>query len=186
MKFIALPSAVVVLLAICMPGPVLGDQTDSRLDALFATLQSSEDEAVLQETEAAIWEIWYDSGEQAVDEKMEQAAELMLSGNLPAAERIYSEVIEMLPEFSEGWNRRATVRFYQSDFAGSLDDIEETLRLEPRHFGAIWGLGMIFGQQGDYERAILAFERLLEIKPNAADARPRIEMLKQQMAGEAV
>lgn len=179
-----LPLAAVM--AICIPAFAFGDQTDQRLDGLFEILRSSDDEAVLEETESAIWKIWYDSGEQAVDEKMERAAGLMLVGNLPAAERIYTEIIEMLPNFSEGWNRRATVRFYQSDYAGSLDDIEETLRLEPRHFGAIWGLGMILGSQGDYERAILAFERLLEIKPNARDARPRIELLKQEMARESV
>ncbi len=186
MKSTARPLALLASLAMCLSGPAFGDQTDRSLDALFATLQSSHDETVLQETEARIWDIWYDSGEQAVDEKMEQAAALMLVGNLPAAERIYTEVIETLPDFSEGWNRRATVRYYQSDFAGSLHDIEETLRLEPRHFGAIWGLGMILGSQGDYERAILAFERLLEIKPNAADARPRIELLKQEMARESI
>ncbi len=162
------------------------DQTDARLDQLFETLQSSQDETVLQETEAEIWKIWYHSGEQAVDAKMEQASELMRAGNLPAAERIYTEIIEMRPDFSEGWNRRATVRFYQSDFDGSLADIEETLRLEPRHFGAIWGLGMILASQRDYQRAILAFERLLEIKPNSIDARPRIEVLKQEMARDSV
>lgn len=186
MKSTTWPSVLLALLALYLPGLTFGDQTDRSLDALFATLQSSQDEEVLQETEAQIWKIWYDSGEQEVDEKMERAAALMLVGNLPAAERIYTEVIEMLPNFSEGWNRRATVRYYEGDFAGSLHDIEETLRLEPRHFGAIWGLGMILGSQGDYERAILAFERLLEIKPNAADARPRIEMLKQEMARESI
>lgn len=174
------------LLAVCISPAVLGDQTDQRLDALFETLRSSEDEAVLVETETEIWEIWYDSGEPAVDEKMELAAELVRAGNLAAAERIYTDITELLPKFSEGWNRRATVRYYQGDFAGSLADIEETLRLEPRHFGAIWGLGMILGSQHDYERAILAFQRLLEIKPNSPDARPRIEMLKQQMANESV
>ena len=95
-------------------------------------------------------------------------------------------VIEEAPEFSEGWNRRATVRFYQRDYDGSLDDIEQTLKLEPRHFGAVWGLGMILGTQHDFERAISAFERLLEIKPNAADARPRIELLKQELAKQSV
>lgn len=178
--------AMIVALAFCLSAVVAADQTDERLERLFATLQSSENESVLQQTEAEIWEIWYRSGEPAVDEKMMLAAELVRAGNLAAAEQVYTEIIEQLPEFSEGWNRRATVRYYQGDFAGSLADIAETLRLEPRHFGAIWGLGMILGSQRDYERAILAFERLLEIKPNSPDARPRIESLKQQMAEDSV
>ena len=118
--------------------------------------------------------------------KMATAGELVQAGNLSAAEEIYTEVIDLMPEFSEGWNRRATVRYYLGDLSGSLADIEETLRLEPRHFGAIWGLGMILGAQRDFERAILAFERLLEIKPNSRDARPRIELLKQELARESV
>ncbi|MBT8435359.1 MAG: tetratricopeptide repeat protein, partial [Gammaproteobacteria bacterium] len=93
---------------------------------------------------------------------------------------------EEVPDFSEGWNRRATVRFYQRDYDGSLEDIEQTLKLEPRHFGAFWGLGMILGSKQDFERAIIAFERLLEIKPNSDDARPRIELLKQELAKQAV
>ena len=67
-----------------------------------------------------------------------------------------------------------------------LADIEQTLKLEPRHFGAFWGLGMILGLQKDYQRAISAFEKLLEIKPNSRDARPRIELLKQKLARQSV
>ncbi len=174
------------VLALLLPLAALGDQTDARLDPLFETLRSSEDALVLLETEAAIWEIWYDSGEDEVDALMQAAADEVRGGDLAAAEAIYSEVIERLPGFSEGWNRRATVRYYQGDYEGSLDDIEQTLRLEPRHFGAVWGLGMILGLQRDFERAILAFERLLEIKPSAQDARPRIELLKQELAKQSV
>jgi tetratricopeptide (TPR) repeat protein len=173
-------------LAFCLPAVSSGDQSDQRLVQLFETLQTSQDESVLLETESAIWEIWYDSGEEVVDQMMLEAAELVTMGDLAAAEAIYSEVIAALPEFSEGWNRRATVRYYQRDYDGSLADIRETLRLEPRHFGAIWGLGMILGRQRDFEHAILAFERLLEIKPNARDAAPRIELLKQELAKESV
>ncbi len=173
-------------LALLLPATAGGDQTDVRLGELFATLQSSQDEIVLQETEASIWEIWYESGNAEVDEMMRQAATRVRGGDLVGAEIIYSQIIDELPDFSEGWNRRATVRYYQGNYEGSLDDIEQTLKLEPRHFGAIWGLGMILGSQRDYERAIRAFERLLEIKPNAGDARPRIELLKQEMAKEAV
>ena len=175
-----------LFLALCLPFVASGDQSDQRLDALFEILKSSQDEAVLLETESAIWDIWYDSGSADVDELMLQASELERAGELAAAEEIYSEIITVLPEFSEGWNRRATVRFYQRDFEGSLADIEQTLRLEPRHFGAIWGLGMILGSQRDFQRAILAFERLLEIKPNAQDAPRRIELLKQELARESV
>lgn len=164
----------------------LADQTDQRLDALFHTLQSSDDNAELSEVEATIWEIWYDSGEPDIDALMREAAALASAGNLDAAEGTYARIIELAPGFSEGWNRRATMRFYQQDYAGSLEDIEQTLKLEPRHFGAIWGLGMILGMQQDYQRAILAFEKLLEIKPNSQDARPRIELLREAMAKEAV
>ena len=78
------------------------------------------------------------------------------------------------------------MRFFQRDYDGSLEDIEQTLKLEPRHFGAFWGLGMILGLQQDYQRAISAFEKLLEIKPNSRDARPRIELLKQELARQSV
>lgn len=184
------PKNLLLLMALslifCFPMIGNGDQTDQRLEPLFEILSSNQDEVVLLEAEAAIWDIWYDSGKEDVDDLMLQAAELARAGELAAAENVYSQVIAALPAFSEGWNRRATVRFYQRDFDGSLADIEETLRLEPRHFGAIWGLGMILGRQRDFERAILAFERLLEIKPNATDAPQRIELLKQELAKESV
>ena len=171
---------------ICFPVVGLPDQTDQRLDELFLTLQNSNNESVLLETESTIWEIWYESGKEEIDMMMAQAAEAVQTGQLANAEAIYSQVIERLPEFSEGWNRRATVRFYRKNYDASLADIEQTLKLEPRHFGAIWGLGMILGSKQDFSRAILAFERLLEIKPNARDAKPRIELLKQEMVKQAV
>jgi len=173
-------------LVLCFSSIGSADQTDQRLDELFETLQTSQDSEVLLEAEAAIWEIWYESGKETVDAMMLEAAELVRAGDLSGAEEVYSMIIEEAPEFSEGWNRRATVRFYQRDYDGSLDDIEQTLKLEPRHFGAVWGLGMILGTQHDFERAIIAFERLLEIKPNATDARPRIELLKRELAKQSV
>jgi tetratricopeptide (TPR) repeat protein len=175
-----------VALALCLPLISNGDQTDQRLEELFQTLRTSQDSTVLTETEASIWEIWYASGREEIDGMMLEAAELVRMGKLIAAESIYSAIIEQAPEFSEGWNRRATVRFYRNDLDGSLEDIEQTLKLEPRHFGAFWGLGMILGSQRDFQRAIGAFEKLLEIKPHATDARPRIEFLKQEQAKQSV
>ncbi len=175
-----------VLLIPGWPASVFADQTDARLEGLFERLRSGSDELALLQAEAEIWEIWYQSGSDEIDELMLQAAELVRGGELGAAEDVYSQVIEARPEFSEGWNRRATVRYYRQDYDGSMADIESTLRLEPRHFGAIWGLGMILGKQREFQRAIEAFERLLEIKPNSQDARPRIELLKQELAKQSV
>ncbi len=186
MRLNKLITCLALVVSCWLPLMAVADQTDDRLDPLFDALRSSQDALELVEVEAAIWDIWYQSGDEQVDAMMREAAELVRQGNLAEAEAIYTRITERLPQFSEGWNRRATVRYYQRDYDGSLADIRVTLNLEPRHFGAIWGLGMILGLQRDFERAIIAFERLLEIKPNASDARPRIELLKQELAKQAV
>lgn len=162
------------------------DQTDTRLDQLFNVLKSSSNLTELQEAESSIWKIWFDSGEQEINVLMDEAAMAVEAGELEYAEGLYTQVVGKAPKFSEGWNRRATVRFYQQDYDGSLEDIQRTLILEPRHFGATWGLGMILGSRRELTGAIAAFERLLEIKPNAHDARPRLELLKKELAESSV
>ncbi len=181
---LVLQFAFVVMLV--FPVITYADQTDGRLGELFSTLQNSQNPEELQSAETSIWEIWFESGEQEIDELMDEAGNAMQAGKLEYAEGLYSRVIEKAPDFSEGWNRRATVRYYRKDYEGSLEDIKRTLILEPRHFGATWGLGMILGSRRDFSGAIAAFERLLQIKPNARDAGPRIELLKQELAKSAV
>ena len=169
-----------------IPSISYSDQNDPQLDPLFTTLKTSENVTELQETETDIWAIWFESGRKEVDTLMEKAGIAVQSSQLAEAEKLYSQVIELAPGFSEGWNRRATVRYYRNDYIGSLVDIKRTLALEPRHFGAIWGLGMILGWERDFSGAITAFERLLEIKPNARDAKPRIQLLKQALMESSV
>ena len=186
----ALTITIIIQLALgvtlLIPIPGYSDQSDARLDALFSTLKTSKSAVVLKETEADIWAIWFDSGREGIDNLMEKAGMAVQSSQLSQAENLYSQVVEMAPQFSEGWNRRATVRYYRNDYSGSLADIRQTLALEPRHFGAIWGLGMILGWERDFSGAITAFEQLLEIKPNAHDAKPRIEILKQELTKSSI
>jgi len=168
-------------IAILFPIATFGDQTDNRLDKLFATLQSNENAVVQNETILTIWKVWYESGREDIDKLMEEGEEAARSGQLERAEQVFTQVIQIAPAFSEGWNRRATVRYHRLDYAGSLDDIKRTLALEPRHFGALWGRGMIFGLQRDFAGAIRAFEKMLEITPYSRDAIRRIELLKKEL-----
>jgi tetratricopeptide (TPR) repeat protein len=188
MKIVSLRFALLLALTLTLLTPTLSfsDQNDARLDAFFATLKTTDNASVSQEAELNIWAIWFESGSDQVDSLMEEAGTAVQSHQLAQAEEIYSRVVKLAPEFSEGWNRRATVRYYQEDYGGSLRDIQQTLALEPRHFGAVWGLGMILGWERDFSGAITAFERLLEINPHASDAKPRIERLKQELAKSAV
>jgi tetratricopeptide (TPR) repeat protein len=173
-------------IAILFPIATFGDQTDGRLDKLFATLKSSEDAVVQHETILTIWKIWYESDREDIEKLMEEGGEALRSGQLERAEQVFTKVIEISPEFSEGWNRRATVRYYRRDYTGSLDDIKRTLTLEPRHFGAIWGRGMILALQRDLTGSIRAFEQLLEINPYSQDAVRRIELLKKEIEKNSV
>jgi len=175
-----------IALAGIFPAGAFPDQKDTRLNDLFSILQSSDDPILLQETETRIWEIWHESGRKEIDILMEEASEATQLGKLEYAESIYSRIVDVVPEFSEGWNRRATVRYYQKDYDSSLEDIKQTLILEPRHFGATWGLGMIFGLNRNFPAAIAAFERLLELKPNSQGIKQRIELLRQEMIKGAV
>ncbi len=168
-------------IVILLPVAAFGDQTDTRLDELFATLQSDDNIVVQHVTVQSIWKIWYESDREEINQLMQEGGEAVLSGELEKAERIFTQIVEISPEFSEGWNRRATVRYNRRDYAGSLDDIKQTLALEPRHFGAIWGKGMILGQQGDFAGAIQAFQQMLQIAPYSEDAKRRIELLEREI-----
>lgn len=163
----------------------LGDQTDQRLDTLFSKLHS-EDQGVQIAAEGRIWEIWFDSGDDTINALMNNGREAAQLGQYEIAEAYFAQVIEQAPEYSEGWNRRATIRYFTRDYKGSLADIQQTIKLEPRHFGAIWGLGMILGSQHRYADAIVAFKRLLEIKPSAVDAKARIELLRKELLKKTV
>ena len=165
---------------------VFSDQTDRRLDQLFATLQSNDDAVVQNETILSIWEIWYESGREDINKLMAEGEKAAQSGQLERAEQVFTKVIKNAPEFSEGWNRRATVRYYRLDYSGSLEDIQRTLELEPRHFGALWGKGMILGSQRNFSGAIQAFEQMLEIAPYSQDTIHRIELLRKEMEEESI
>ena len=129
-----------------------------------------------------LWREWTSAHENSDEEAlMSEGLVAMSEGNLSQAENIFTKLIEANPSFTEAWNKRATLRFMLWDFEGSLSDVEKVLTLEPRHFGALSGLGMIHLRLGDPERALKAYEDLVNIFPSNADAVQKIITLKNYL-----
>jgi tetratricopeptide (TPR) repeat protein len=94
-------------------------------------------------------------------------------------------MVERAPEFAEGWNKRATVHFLMGNWQASVRDIRQTLALEPRHFGALFGLGMIYDALEQPEAALRSFEATLALNPHSDSTRQRIEQLREELRGRA-
>ena len=173
------------LLAVAAARPALADQNDPRLPQLFDVLRKSDNSRKIEQTEAQIWRIWSRHGESAsVDRLMQRAQMLMAADQVSLAADIYDAIVKRDPEFAEGWNRRATLRFMTGDYDGSVADIQKVLALEPRHFGALAGLGMIYMAVDEPEGALRAFEAALAIHPHLPAARAHVGFLREPMQGK--
>ena len=110
----------------------------------------------------------------------------MNTNRLDDAVERFTELIAAAPNFAEAWNKRATAYYLMERYEDSVRDIERTLALEPRHFGAISGMGLIFLQLGDEVGALDAFEKVLEIHPHARGARFHVERLRERLRGKQI
>ncbi len=160
------------------------DQQDPRLDPLFAELSAAESEAAAATIEAEIWSIWQEVDDPASARLLRQGGEAMASRVFQVAIVSFNRLIARSPDFAEGWNRRATLHFLMGNDAASVRDIEATLRLEPRHFGALSGLGLIMMRNDRPDAALRSFEAALEVHPYLPGARSHLEALRQLVEGE--
>ena len=154
------------------------------LDTLFAKLQTATDPMAIQSLESAIWEQWImlpDAGQHAL---MMQGIAEMQQRQLRASVETFTRLIEVAPDLSEAWNKRATAHWLLGNFPASLSDICETIKREPRHFGAYSGLGMIRAEMGEYARAVAAFELARNYNPHIVGIDAEIERMKG-MGGDA-
>ena len=144
---------------------VKADQNDPRLNNLFKKLNKTENQEEISDIIKNIWDIWYEVDDPKVIEYFEKGIQAMRIRNYPLAVRFFNNLIEEDPNFAEAWNKRATVYFMMGDFDKSMQDIIKTLELEPRHFGALDGMGLIFIHQGQFQQAIDVYDKMLEIFP---------------------
>ncbi len=158
-------------------------QEDPRLDELFDRLHSIEEGDEARVVMTLIWRIWSESGNPAVDLMFSRGVEAMNRREFDAALALLNSVVEMDPEFSEGWNARATLHYLMGNYGRSIRDIDHTLALEPRHWGALSGLGMIYQATERDEEAIEAYRRALAANPHLPGARSAIQFLTRKVKG---
>ena len=163
------------------------DQRDPNLDSLFFELQRVTSDAAAKNVVSEIWQRW------TAFEDDPRATSLMTIGirqvnlgQLRNAERIFTEIIGTHPTHAEAWNKRATVRFMRGDDKGSRSDIARVIDLEPRHFGALSGLGMINMRSGDLPAALQAFEAAVRVNPHMDQTQAMIRELRATLRGRAL
>ena len=148
------------------------------LDTLFAKLQTATDPVTIQTLEAAIWEQWTMVPDQQQRATMMRGIAEMQQQQLKASVETFTRLIEVAPELSEAWNKRATAYWLLGNFPASLADICETIKREPRHFGAYSGLGMIRAEMDENARAVAAFELARKWNPHIVGIDGEIARLK--------
>lgn len=168
----AIPAAVTRL----KPAEMRAEQ----IDRLFARLIKGEDGPEALRAEQSIWNLWMTSDSPTADALLAQAMRASAAKETGTALAILDNVIEVHPDYAEAWNKRATVYFLIGRYNDSLQDIEKVLELEPRHFGALSGLGMIKRQQGDLAAARAAFSEALTYNPHLDGAKRALEEIEAE------
>lgn len=168
-----------------LPAPE-GPKSESRLDTLFSELKKTRNEAAAQRIAGQIWAEWMKSGSATVDLLMQWSNDATKTEKWGVALDFLDQVVTLQPDYAEGWNRRATVHFLMRNYASSMADIERTLRLEPRHFGALSGLGAIMKTTGRKELALDAYERALAVYPMMRSAQKEVGEIADELTGEGI
>jgi len=167
-----------LILSMCS-NSIWADQVDTRLDGLFAELHETTDKLRAAEVTRSIWSIWHEIADQQTTELMQQGIKAMQGRQYTEALAAFNQVVDLSPDYAEGWNKRATLYYLIGDYANSANDVKQTLILEPRHFGALSGLGLIYMELGNFDAALEAFQLTLEANPFASGAQQNIDYIKR-------
>jgi tetratricopeptide (TPR) repeat protein len=166
--------------------PNVGADRTRGLDFLFGALKAAPDEASAKHVEARIWALWMQTPSDTAALLMARAKAAMDGKQADVALKLLDAVIKLRPEYVEAWNRRATLYYMQNDYSHSLEDIEQVLSREPRHFGALAGLGMIMQDLGDDKRALDAFRKALAVNPHLEKVPDLVKTLTEKVEGRDI
>ncbi len=163
--------------------PLQGGQNDPRLDGLFAQLRNAKSREAAERIEQSIQDVWMISGNGAADLEMLQGLQALSRKDGEEAIAAFTRAIEAQPDFAEAWNKRGTVNFLLERYDASVRDIRKTVEMEPRHFGALSGLGLIHLGRGNYREALAAFDSALAANPWLPGAESTIRSLRERLGG---
>jgi tetratricopeptide (TPR) repeat protein len=162
-----------------------GDPTHN-LDFLFGALKAAPDDETAKAVEQRIWAVWAVSHSDTTNLLMSRARAAIEKEDLDLAIKLLSAVVKIKPKYVEAWNRRATLYYMKKEYGRSLHDIAEVLRCEPRHFGALSGLGLILQDLGDDKRALDAYRRALAVYPRLQRIPDLVKTLSQKVEGRDI
>lgn len=155
-----------------------------RLDKLFDELKRESDADKAKGISNQIRREWQDSGSATISLLIQQAEKAIGENKNAAALDFLDETIRLKPDYVEGWNRRATLHFKMGNYRKAMSDINQVLRLEPRHFGALAGMAAIMSQTGRDELALRAWERFLDVYPTERQAQKEVDELAEKLTGQ--
>jgi tetratricopeptide (TPR) repeat protein len=168
-----------------LPNAQKGDPTRN-LDFLFEALKIAPDETTAKAIEQRIWALWLVSKSDTANLLMTRVRTAVEAKDLDLALKLLNSLVKIRPDYIEAWNRRATIYFMKNEYGKSLSDIREVLRREPRHFGALSGLGFILQEIGDERRALEAFRRAVELHPRIERIPDLVKTLREKVEGRDI
>lgn len=184
MRFLTM---IVVLWAASLPAsPVWADQNDPRLVELFQQLHEAPDETAARRIERRIWVVWTSHEDSAVNGLMETGVGQMARRDYGSALKTFEAMVELAPDFAEAWNKRATVHWLLGNYQDSLSDIDQTLALEPRHFGALSGRGLVYIGLEEWDLALDAFQDALDVYPQMVGPRVNADAIRMMLEGRPI
>src|SRR5437879_520674 len=166
--------------------PKVGADRTRGLDFLFGALKAAPDDASAKHVEARIWAVWLQTPSDTAALLMARAKTAVDAQKIDIAIKLLDSVIKLRPDYIEAWNRRATLYYMQNDYGRSLADIREVLIREPRHFGALAGLGMIMQEVGDEKRALEAYRKALAVNPHLEKIPDQVKALTEKVEGRDI
>jgi tetratricopeptide (TPR) repeat protein len=157
-----------------------------QLDELFATLAASENGEAAKAAERGILRLWLESGSDTIDLLMNRALAATDEEEYPLALDFLDRIITLEPGYAEGWNRRATIHFLNDDYGKAIADLEQVLAIEPRHFGALAGLGTMLRELGHEQLALDAYRQALALDPVMSEVQKAIDELEADSGGRGI